>query len=68
MYSYIHYLQGNNSAFRKHLSSYMKIVSLSTVVLNSRDQHKNTWRPAFTRLHNKPHNILYPEKLTEMHW
>ena len=33
-------------------------VSLSTVVLNNRDRHKETQRPAFTCLNN---NILYPK-------
>ena len=32
-------------------------ISLSMVVLNSRDRHEKTWRPTFTRLHNSPHNI-----------
>ena len=32
------------------------IASLSTVVLNSRDRHKKTWHPTFSRLHNMPHN------------
>ena len=38
-----------------------KFLSLSTVVLNSRDRHEKTWRPTFTHLHNMPHNILYPK-------
>ena len=42
-------------------------VSLSMVVLNSRDQHKKTWRPTFAHLHNMPHNIVYPKKPTKMH-
>ena len=34
-------------------------ISLSTVVLNSRDRYEKTWHPTFTRLHNSPHNILF---------
>ena len=41
-------------------------LSLSTVVLNSRDGHERTWRPTFAHLHNTPHNML-PKKMTKMH-
>ena len=44
------------------------VLSLSTVVLNSRDRHEKTWRPTFLRLHNMPHNMLYLKKMTEIHW
>ena len=43
-------------------------ISLSTVVLNSRDRHEKTWRPTFSRLHNTPHNTPYPKKPTGIHW
>ena len=42
------------------------ILSLSTVVLNSRDRHKKTWHPTFMRLHNTPHNILFTKKPTKI--
>ena len=42
------------------------LLSLSTVVLNSRDRHEKTWRPTFTHLHNSPHNILFTKKPTEI--
>ena len=42
---------------------------ISTVVLNSGDQHEKTWRPAFKCLNNMPHNMrTLPKKPTEMHW
>ena len=37
------------------------VVSLSTIVLNSRDRCEKTWHPAFMHLNNMPHNILYPK-------
>ena len=43
------------------------ILSLSMVVLNSRDRHEKTWRPTFSTfsyLHNMPHI----QKMTKMHW
>ena len=42
-------------------------ISLSTIVLNSRDRHEKTWRLTFAHLHNTPHNILYLKKPTKMH-
>ena len=45
----------------------MYIISLSAVVLNSRDQHEKAWHPTFAHLHNMPHNILYTTKPTKMH-
>ena len=38
------------------------LASLSTIVLNSRDQHEKTWRSTFMCLHNLPHNILFTKK------
>ena len=46
---------------------YIELISLSTVVLNSRDRHEKTWRPTFTHLHHSPHNILFTKKPTKIH-
>ena len=43
-------------------------VSLSTIVLNSRDRHKQTWCPTFWHLHNTLHNTPYPKKPSGIHW
>jgi len=43
-------------------------ISLSTVVLNSRDWPKKIWCPKFWHVQNPLYNRLYAKKLTKMHW
>ena len=43
-------------------------VSLSTVVLNSRDWYEIVWFPDFSHFIKQPSNRLYPKKPTGMHW
>ena len=52
----------------ENVLSYHLTLSLSTIVLNSRDRHEKTWRPTFSRLHNTPHNTPYLKKPTGIHW
>ena len=43
-------------------------LSLSTVVLNSRDWLEIVWLPKISRFKNQPCNRLYLKKPTGMHW
>ena len=43
------------------------IISLSTVVLNSRDWSEIIWLPEISHFKNQPCNRLYPKKPTGMH-
>ena len=44
------------------------LLSLSTVVLNSRDWSENVWLPEILRFKNQPCNRLYLKKPAGMHW
>ena len=48
---------------RKYVHTY---ISLSTIVLNSRDRPEKNSIP-LSHLHNMPHNTLYLKKLTRIH-
>ena len=49
-----------------YLATYIaKILSLSTIVLNSRDWYEIIWLPKILRFKNQPCNRFYP---AEMHW
>ena len=43
-------------------------ISLSTIVLNSRDWSEIVWLPKISRFINQPCNRLYPKKPTGIHW
>ena len=43
-------------------------LSLSTIVLNSRDWSEIIWLPEISRFKNQPYNRLYPKKTAGMHW
>ena len=49
------------------VSKYVAL-SLSIVVLNSRDWSEIIWLPKNLRFKNQPSNRLYPKKPTGMHW
>ena len=44
------------------------MVSLSTIVLNSRDWSEIVWLPEILCFKNQPCNRLYSKKSTGMHW
>ena len=46
----------------------MNTISLSTVVLNSRDWSEIIWLPEISRFKNQPCNRLYSNKPAGMHW
>ena len=41
-------------------------ISLSIIVLNSKDRQEETWHPTFLHLHNTPHNIQETECIGKM--
>ena len=43
-------------------------ISLSTIVLNSRDWSEIVWILEILRFKNQPYNRLYPKKPAGMHW
>ena len=43
-------------------------ISLSTIVLNSRDWSEIVWLPEISRFKNQPCNRLYSKKPAGMHW
>ena len=43
-------------------------ISLSTIVLNSRDWYEIIWLPEISRFKNQPCNRFYPKKPAGMHW
>ena len=43
-------------------------ISLSTIVLNSRDWSEIVWLPEISCFKNQPCNRLYLKKATGMHW
>ena len=43
-------------------------ISLSTIVLNSRDWSEIVWLPKISRFNNQPSNRLYPKKPAGIHW
>ena len=47
---------------------YIAMVSLSTIVLNSRDWSEIVWLPEILCFKNQPCNRLYSKKSTGMHW
>ena len=46
----------------------MKYISLSTIVLNSRDWSEIVWLPEISHFKNQPCNRLYSKKPDGMHW
>ena len=54
--------------YSKEMSKKSVNVSLSTVVLNSRDWSEIVWLPKILCFKNQPCNRLYPKKPTGMHW
>ena len=46
----------------------MYILSLSTIVLNSRDWSEIAWLPEISCFKNQPCNRFYPKKPAGMHW
>ena len=49
-------------------TSFTSALSLSTVVLNSRDWYEIIWLPEISRFKNQPCNRFYPKKPAGMHW
>ena len=43
------------------------VLSLSTIVLNSRDWYEIIWLPEISRFKNQPYNRFYPKKPAGMH-
>ena len=46
----------------------VKGLSLSTIVLNSRDWSEIVWLPKISRFNNQPCNRLHPKKPAGIHW
>ena len=54
----------------KHLTGqtkYDKLLSLSTIVFNSRDRYEIPYIPEFSHFQKQPCNRLYPKKAPGMH-
>ena len=52
----------------EHPPLFMNDVSLSTIVLNSKDWSEIVWLPKILRFKNQPRNRLYLKKPAGMHW
>ena len=46
----------------------IQCISLSTIVLNSRDWSEIVWLPKILHFNNQPCNRLYPKKPAGIHW
>ena len=53
---------------QSHIQQLKVIVSLGTLVPNSRDRHEKQWRPDFTHHKTHPKMRFVCEKQTEVHF